>query len=485
MVTVEGLAPTGGCTPCSRRCSTTQAAQCGFCISGIAVRAAALLERDPHPDARHGREALDRNLCRCGAQRRIVAAVVAAGRQSSRARVTSVPSDTGPGSTPPTGPPPKDGAAQGPRRQPACCRSGSACPDDGTVERPRRQGGARPGHPDRAGPGRRRGARPASATGCGCCRRTPRSGPDEGADRRQHVGHRRRARRCGWSARNVARCSSRPLPPVARRPPGRRDGGRPDARTLDVDCATWRRRRPARSTPARLPDRRHSAPRLDLPDKIAGRPRFIADLRLPGPAVRTRGPAAVPGRRAGLASTRRPSAAPSASSATARSSAWWAPTRPRSNGAPTAARRGDLDRAGRRCPTRTTSAPSCGPARTRTSRTVVDEGPDRRRPGRRLRARYSRPFLAHASIAPSCGVARWETDGTLSVWSHSQGVHRLRDAIAAGAGPGRRARSSSSTCENAGCYGHNAADDAAFDAVLLARAVPGGRCRRGGAGGTS
>jgi len=84
---------------------------------------------------------------------------------------------------------------------------------------------------------------------------------------------------------------------------------------------------------------------------------------------------------------------------------------------------------------------------------------------------YSRPFLVHASIAPSCGVARWD-DGRLHVWSHSQGIHRLRDAIAAAL-----ALTADEVVvehvENAGCYGHNAADDAAFDAVLLARAVPG------------
>jgi len=88
---------------------------------------------------------------------------------------------------------------------------------------------------------------------------------------------------------------------------------------------------------------------------------------------------------------------------------------------------------------------------------------------------YSRPFLVHASIAPSCGVARWDGD-TLHVWSHSQGIHRLRDAIVA-ALPLDPEQVPEQVIvehvENAGCYGHNAADDAAFDAVLLARAVPG------------
>lgn len=84
---------------------------------------------------------------------------------------------------------------------------------------------------------------------------------------------------------------------------------------------------------------------------------------------------------------------------------------------------------------------------------------------------YSRPFLVHASIAPSCGVARW-SDDSLHVWSHSQGIHRLRDAIGSALGLDTE-QVIIEHVENAGCYGHNAADDAAFDAVLLARAVPG------------
>jgi nicotinate dehydrogenase subunit B len=89
-------------------------------------------------------------------------------------------------------------------------------------------------------------------------------------------------------------------------------------------------------------------------------------------------------------------------------------------------------------------------------------------------ASYSKPFLAHASIAPSCAMAQWTSGGEegLHVWSHSQGIHGLRDAIASALGLGDGVVTVEHV-ENAGCYGHNAADDAAFDAVLLARAVPG------------
>jgi nicotinate dehydrogenase subunit A len=77
--TVEGLARDGRPHPVQQAILDRQAAQCGFCLSGITVAAAALLEQTPAPDAATVAEALDRNLCRCGAQRRIIDAVVAAG----------------------------------------------------------------------------------------------------------------------------------------------------------------------------------------------------------------------------------------------------------------------------------------------------------------------------------------------------------------------------------------------------------------------
>jgi CO/xanthine dehydrogenase Mo-binding subunit len=89
---------------------------------------------------------------------------------------------------------------------------------------------------------------------------------------------------------------------------------------------------------------------------------------------------------------------------------------------------------------------------------------------RELSADYSRPFLSHASLGPSCAIARW--DGTtMTVWSHAQGMYPLRGTIAAILGvPQERVRCVHA--EGAGCYGHNGADDAACDAALIARAVP-------------
>jgi aerobic-type carbon monoxide dehydrogenase small subunit (CoxS/CutS family) len=78
VTTVEGLSADGVPHPVQRAILDRQAAQCGFCISGIVVRAAALLDEEPQADAARVADALDGNLCRCGAHRRIVDAVLAA-----------------------------------------------------------------------------------------------------------------------------------------------------------------------------------------------------------------------------------------------------------------------------------------------------------------------------------------------------------------------------------------------------------------------
>jgi aerobic-type carbon monoxide dehydrogenase small subunit (CoxS/CutS family) len=77
VVTVEGLSADGP-NAVQESLIEHQAAQCGFCISGIVVRATALLEESPHASADDIAEALERNLCRCGTQQRIVEAVQAA-----------------------------------------------------------------------------------------------------------------------------------------------------------------------------------------------------------------------------------------------------------------------------------------------------------------------------------------------------------------------------------------------------------------------
>ena len=78
VTTVEGLSAGGSPHPVQRAILDRQAAQCGFCISGIVVRAAALLDEESDADAARVAEALDGHLCRCGTHRRIVDAVLAA-----------------------------------------------------------------------------------------------------------------------------------------------------------------------------------------------------------------------------------------------------------------------------------------------------------------------------------------------------------------------------------------------------------------------
>lgn len=78
VTTIEGLSADGTPHPVQQAIIDRQAAQCGFCISGIVVRAAALLAEEPTADADRIAEALDRNLCRCGSQQRIVEAILAA-----------------------------------------------------------------------------------------------------------------------------------------------------------------------------------------------------------------------------------------------------------------------------------------------------------------------------------------------------------------------------------------------------------------------
>ena len=83
VVTVEGLAEDDRLHPVQQALLDQQAAQCGYCIAGVLVSAAALLDDNPRPDERAAVEALDRNLCRCGVLRRIIRAVVRAGQESS------------------------------------------------------------------------------------------------------------------------------------------------------------------------------------------------------------------------------------------------------------------------------------------------------------------------------------------------------------------------------------------------------------------
>jgi len=88
-----------------------------------------------------------------------------------------------------------------------------------------------------------------------------------------------------------------------------------------------------------------------------------------------------------------------------------------------------------------------------------------------LEASYTKPYISHASIGPSCAIAQIE-GGKLMVWSHSQGIFNLRRDLALALAM-REDAIVVRHVEGAGCYGHNGADDAALDAALLARAAGG------------
>ena len=88
-----------------------------------------------------------------------------------------------------------------------------------------------------------------------------------------------------------------------------------------------------------------------------------------------------------------------------------------------------------------------------------------------INAVYSRPYLMHGSLGPSAAAAQW-VDGILTVWSPSQGIELIRHTLAQLLGIDAQVIRVI-YIQGAGCYGHNAADDATVDAALCAREAPG------------
>jgi nicotinate dehydrogenase subunit A len=78
VTTVEGLGDVDAPHALQRAFIDEQAAQCGYCTAGMLISAAALLQRCPRPSEADVREALDRNLCRCGTHNRVIRAVLRA-----------------------------------------------------------------------------------------------------------------------------------------------------------------------------------------------------------------------------------------------------------------------------------------------------------------------------------------------------------------------------------------------------------------------
>jgi nicotinate dehydrogenase subunit B len=216
-----------------------------------------------------------------------------------------------------------------------------------------------------------------------------------------------------------------------------------------------------------------STQRLDIPDKVAGRPRFVTDIELPG---------LVYGR-----IVRPPSrAADLVDLDTTRAEELPGVLRILRDGNVVGVvaereeivqRAADALRAGARWREQDSLPDQAGLPEFLTSQpaettVLAEHGDTGDRPATRtLSATYHRPYLAHASLGPSCSVGLASEDG-LELWSHTQGPYLLRTAVAGAFGMAED-RITVRHVEGAGSYGHNGADDAAFDAALLARAVPG------------
>jgi nicotinate dehydrogenase subunit B len=215
-----------------------------------------------------------------------------------------------------------------------------------------------------------------------------------------------------------------------------------------------------------------SAPRIDLPDKVTGRPRFLHDQVLPGMlfgrVIRPPAPAATLD---GVAEADLPAGVV----VQVRDGSFLGVIAETDRVAVAAAQQ--LAQAARW--TVRESLPDEDDLKGFLLSQPTEDQPVVRRQdagaaaqaARTIAAEYTRPFIAHASMAPSCAIARWEGD-QVSVWTHSQGPFPLRRALATGLGLDP-AQVTVRHVEGAGVYGHNASDDVAADAVLLARAVPG------------
>lgn len=217
----------------------------------------------------------------------------------------------------------------------------------------------------------------------------------------------------------------------------------------------------------------HSMQRLDIPDKIFGRPRFIHDLALSGQlhgrvlradflhatlvelnedrARQVEGLIAIvrDGNFAGVVCETEPSAEKAL--AALRKGATWSSreTLPDEDGL--------------------AEWSKSQPAETAVIASKKAASPSAK--VRTLKQQYTRPYIAHGSIAPSCAMAQWDGE-KVKVWTHSQGVYLLRSDLALVL----KLPADDITVEHvegSGCYGHNGADDVALDAVLLAKAANG------------
>ncbi|MGB5079263.1 MAG: molybdopterin cofactor-binding domain-containing protein, partial [Burkholderiales bacterium] len=217
-------------------------------------------------------------------------------------------------------------------------------------------------------------------------------------------------------------------------------------------------------------------PRLDLPDKIAGRPRFIQDMVLPG-MLHGRVVRPPHGFAKLLALDDGKLKSIGGSATVVREGSFVGVLAEREEiaiAAQRAAREGARWEALSPLPE---NIHSWLKAHASEHKVISEKVADGATAGaaRTLEATYTKPYISHASIGPSCAIAQVRHEKLL-VWSHSQGIFNLRRDLAIALGMGQDAIVVRHV-EGAGCYGHNGADDVALDAALLARAA-GGRAVR-------
>ncbi|QOZ51970.1 molybdopterin cofactor-binding domain-containing protein [Bradyrhizobium sp. CCBAU 53338] len=216
----------------------------------------------------------------------------------------------------------------------------------------------------------------------------------------------------------------------------------------------------------------HSTQRIDIPDKVFARQRFIHDCALPkllhGRVLRPE----ISGARL-IAIDEASARAVSGLIAIVRDAGFAgvvAATEAAAEAALKALRQGATWSAGEPLPDENDLAAFLRSQPVET--TIIDtRTAPAAKPARTLRRQFTRPYVAHASIAPSCAMAQWDGD-RVHVWTHSQGIYLLRADLAIVL----KLPADDIVVEHmegAGCYGHNAADDVALDAVLLAKAAGG------------